>query len=231
MNLDLLKIYYSGAEFMGRHPQIQSIHHLLGQFIENMPTRKGSSRPKNPRLAGATDDDIRRGSALLFCMAAFFVGLSLIFGAFPFSLMALFLYAFGTFVSTGLKHPYVPKPESEQVKQPITSEASSPETSTLTPKGEKTLFWKIYGYINTLCIWGWVYLSLAQPKALKEWIIQKGIMEYIPHEHKVVNKWGEIELLIGGIVVISIGFAILRLILTLVLFILQKSPERDIREL
>ena len=240
--MDLLKIYDFGVKFLNEHPKLAEWHKQLKKSIVQSYKKENLSRLCQERHQNKSDDAIKCSIAVQFCLALLF----LFFGCnqliFHFSLfwfafdliIAFAFYLFGTLNTESLKYTKSSAVEQTvEVKpveiKPAEVKLDNPKKTEKEEKKEKTLFWRIYGYVNTLSLWGFLYLYLVYPDTLKKWLQEYHISDYLPHEAGVDDEKGYLAL---GIIVLAIFFAVLKCVLMVLFFIFQKLfPKRDIREL
>ena len=244
MNNGPKDFYDLGAELLKKYPMLVECHEKLRKFIiQSIPEEKLTKFCQNRKHK--SEATMKQIIAILFSISAFFVVSGICQFLFRFSLFDLIFnalwafipYLFGVMYTEALKRkggiweektisvmPVTAKPKQEE---PVPQKAPEKEI-----KKKITPFWRLFGLMETGCILGWVYFSLAEPKALKQWITQSGLMDYIPHELGVTDKWDETSLLIAGIVLLSIGFAVLRSVLKVVFWVSKRLvPKREIREI
>ena len=243
MNKGPKDFYEWGICFLRAHPKLAGWHERMKKAVIQF-TKEETFNQRCTGYKNTPDDAIKQMIVQNFFIAfvlSFFGCIAFLSGdvlTFLITVAGAFLmYVTGTINTEALKRrsgiweektisvmPVTVKPE--QVKPVPRKEPEKEVKKKITP------FWRLFGLFEMGSTLLWVYLSLARPEALKQWLNQNGMMNYIPHEFGSINQLNETALLIGGIVVLPIGFSLLRGILKIIFWISQKLfPKREIREI
>jgi len=243
--MNLLTIYDFGTRLLEKYPRLKRLHEQLSSIIVDKCKKKKLFHMKEQETSLLTGNDLKRVTAMMFCVAGVFFIFAIIkllqFYLLEFVILLIpvcIFYAIGVNniaevkLSEGTKTPGEELAAVSDIQSVSVSQKPVVEEKKVDQKPPKTPFWRIYEWIERIVVWGWIYISFAYPESIQEYIKQYRVWDYLPHEQTKGGQSDKMGYLFWGVIILSLAFALLRGVLKILFFIFETLfPKRDIREL